>query len=113
MIYRIGKTAIWFAVAFGLAACPAERFRHEKYVCKSVSFDLESIIVSDTGIGGEVKIIGYDNDRTAIIKAINDDHIEIEANRMRLKLDRNDGTVEIIRGSRYARLACKRSIFTM
>jgi hypothetical protein len=113
MIYRIGKLVIWFVIAFGLAACPAERFRHEKYVCKSVSFDLESIIVNDTDIGGEVKIIGYGNDRTAIIKAINDDHIEIEANRMRLKLDRNDGTVEIIRGSRYARLACKRSIFTM
>ena len=113
MIYRIGKSVIWFVIAFGLAACPAERFRHEKYVCKSVSFDLESIIVNDTDIGGEVKIIGYGNDRTAIIKAINDDHIEIEASRMRLKLDRNDGTVEIIRGTRYARLACKRSIFTM
>ena len=69
--------------------------------------------MNDTDIGGEVKIIGYGNDRTAIIKAINDDHIEIEASRMRLKLDRNDGTVEIIRGTRYARLACKRSIFTM
>ena len=113
MIYRTGKTVIWLAIAFGLAACPAERFRHEKYVCKSVSFDLESIIVNDTDIGGEVKIIGYGNDRIAIIKAINDDHIEIEANRMRLELDRNDGTVEIIRGSRYAHLACKRSIFTM
>ena len=113
MIYRIGKTAIWFAVVCSLAACPAERFRHEKYVCKSVSFDLESIIVNDTDIGGEVKIIGYGNDRVAIIKAINDDHIEIEASRMRLKLDRNNGTVEIIRGNRYARLVCKRSIFTM
>ena len=56
MIYRVGKTVIWFAIAFGLAACPAERFRHEKYVCKSVSFDLDSIIVNDTDIGGEVKI---------------------------------------------------------
>ena len=113
MIYRIGKPVIWFVIAFGLAACPAERFRHEKYVCKSVSFDLESIIVNETDIGDEVKIIGYGNDRTAIIKAINDDHIEIEASRMTLKLDRNDGTLKIIRGSRYARLACKRSIFTM
>ena len=113
MIYRIGKPVIWFVIAFGLAACPAERFRHEKYVCKSVSFDLESIIVNDTDIGGEVKIIGYGNNRTAIIKAINDDNIEIEANRMTLKLDRNDGTVKIIRGNRYARLTCKRSIFIM
>ena len=113
MIYRAGKTAIWFAIAFGLAACPAERFRHEKYLCKSVSFDLESIIVNDTNIGGEVKIIGYGNDKIAIIKAISDDHIEIEASRMRLKLDRNDGSVRIARGNRYARLACKRSIFTM
>ena len=113
MIYRVGKTVIWFAIAFGLAACPAERFRHEKYVCKSVSFDLDSIIVNDTDIGGEVKIIGYGKDRTAIIKAINDDHIEIETSRMTLKLDRDDGSVRIVRGNRYAHLACKRSIFTM
>ena len=113
MIYRIGKTAIWFAIAFGLAACPAERFRHEKYVCKSVSFDLESVIVNDTNVGGEVKIIGYGDDRTAIIKAISDDYIKIEANRMKLELDRNDGTVKISRGTRYAYLACERSIFTM
>ena len=113
MISSIGKTAIWFAIALGLAACPAERFRHEKYVCNSVSFDLESIIVNDTDIGGEVKIIGYGNDRTAIIKAVTDDHIKIEASRMALELDRNDGSVRIIRGNRYARLACKRSIFTM
>jgi hypothetical protein len=113
MIYRVSKTAICFAIALGLAACPAERFRHEKYVCKSVNFDLESIIVNDTDIGGEVKIIGYGNHRTAIIKAISDDHIEIEASRMTLKLDRNDGSARIIRGNRYALLACKRSIFTM
>ena len=113
MIYRIGETAIWFAIAFGLAACPAERFRHEKYVCKSVSFDLESIIVNDTNIGGKVKINGYGNHKTAIIKAISDNHIEIEASRMTLELDRNDGSVKISRGNRYARLACKLSIFTM
>ena len=35
--------------------------------------------MNDTDIGGEVKIIGYGNDRTAIIKAISDNHIEIEA----------------------------------
>jgi hypothetical protein len=113
MIYRVGKTVIWFAIAFGLAACPTERFRHEKYVCKSGSFDLDSIIVSDTDIGGEVKIIGYGNDRTATIKAINDDYIEIKASRMTLKLDRNDGSVRVVRGNRYARLVCSRSIFTM
>jgi hypothetical protein len=113
MINRIGKTLICFAVAFGLAACPAERFRHEKYVCKSVSFDLESIIVNDTDVGGEVKIIGYGNDRSAIIKAISDDHIEIDTSTMALKLNRNDGSVRVVRGNRYARLMCSRSIFTM
>jgi len=113
MIYRAGKTAIWFAIAFGLAACPAERFRHEKYLCKSVSFDLESIIVNDTNIGGEVKIIGYGSEKTATIKAISDDHIEVEASRRNLELDRNDGSVKISRGTRFARLACERSIFTM
>ena len=69
--------------------------------------------MNDTDIGDEVKIIGYGNDRTAIIKAINNNHIEIEASGLTLKLDREDGSVRIIRGNRYAHLACKRSIFTM
>lgn len=113
MICLAGKTIIWFAIAFGLAACPAERFRHEKYVCKSASFDLESIIVNDANIGDEVKVIGYVNDRKAIIKDISDDHILLEASRMKLELDRNDGNVRITHGTRFARLTCERSIFTM
>ena len=78
-----------------------------------LEFDLESIIVNDTNIGGEVKIIGYGSEKTATIKAISDDHIEVEASRMNLELDRNDGSVKISRGTRFARLACERSIFTM
>ena len=113
MIYHAGKTAILLASAFALAACPAERFRHEKYVCKSVSFDIESIIVNETNIGGEVRVVGYGSEKTAVIKAISDSHIKIETSRIKLELDRNDGSVRIARGNRYARLACKRSIFTM
>jgi len=113
MIYHAGKAAVLFAIAFVLAACPAERFRHEKYVCKSVSFDIESIIVNETNIGGEVRIIGYSSEKTAVIKAVSDDHIKIETARIKLELDRNDGSVKISRGTRFARLACERSIFTM
>ena len=113
MICLAGRTIIFFAIAFGLAACPAERFRHEKYVCKSVSFDLESIIVNDANIGGEVRVVGYGSEKTAVIKAIRDSHIKIETSRIKLELDRNDGSVKISRGTRFARLACKRSIFTM
>ena len=40
-------------------------------------------------------------------------HIEIQASRMTLELDRNDGSVKISRGTRYARLECERSIFIM
>ena len=113
MIYHAGKTAILLAIAFALAACPAERFRHEKYVCKSISFDIESIIVNETNIGGEIRIIGYSSEKTTVIKAISDDHIKIEATRIKLELDRNDGSVKISRGTRFAHLACERSIFTM
>ena len=95
----LAKPQSGLPLPLALPPVPAERFRHEKYVCKSVSFDLESIIVNDTDIGGEVKIIGYRNDRTAIIKAISDNHIEIEDSRMKLELDRNDGSVRISRGT--------------
>jgi len=39
--------------------------------------------------------------------------IAVEDSRLQLELNRNDGSVKIIRGTRFARLACKRSIFTM
>jgi hypothetical protein len=113
MIYRIGKICILITVAFGLAGCPAERFRHEKYSCNSTSFDLESIVVNEAKVGSEIQIIGYGNERTAIITTINDDMIAVEDSRLQLELNRNDGSVKIIRGTRFARLACKRSIFTM
>ena len=113
MIYRIGKICILITVAFGLAGCPAERFRHEKYSCNSTSFDLESIVVNEPNVGSEVQINGYGSERTAIITAINDDMISVEDSHLQLELNRIDGSVKIIRGSRFARLACKRSIFTM
>jgi hypothetical protein len=39
--------------------------------------------------------------------------IAVEDSHLQLELNRNDGSVKLIRGSRFARLACKRSIFTM
>ena len=113
MIYRIGKIFILIAVAFGLAGCPAERFRHEKYSCNSTSFDFKSIVVNEADVGSEVQIIGYGSERTAIITAVNDGMIAVEDSHLKLELNRNDGSVKLIRGSRFARLACKRSIFTM
>lgn len=113
MIYRAGQTALCLTITFALAACPAERFRHEKYSCKSRNFDLESIIVNDINVGAEVKIIGYSSELKAVIKTINDDQIAIETTRMKMLLNRNNGNVKITRGTRFTQLACEHSVFTM
>lgn len=96
-----------------LAACPAERFRHEKYDCNSSSFDLQSIVVNDAEVGAEVTVIGYSGERVAMITSITDQSIELDTNTQPIKIDRETGKIRVYRGKRFTILACKVTVFTM
>ncbi len=96
-----------------LAACPAERFRHEKYDCNSSSFDLQSIVVNDAEVGAEATVIGYSSERVAMITSIDDQSIELDTNTQLIIINRETGKIQVYRGKRFTILACKVTVFTM
>ena len=53
-----------------LSACQLERFRHEKYSCQNSQLNIAEIIIRNAKKGKEVKIFGYDGERTGIIEEI-------------------------------------------
>ena len=98
---------------FCLTACPTERFRHEKYECNSSAVGISEIIVNDTGVGDLAKIIGYGIEKNAEILSSSKSAITTQIEDIRIKIDRETGTVRVKRGKHYTVLACSKSVFTM
>ena len=97
----------------GLAACPTERFRHEKYSCNSGAFGIAEIILNDTGVGDMAKIIGYGHEKEVMILSSSKSSITTKMDDIQIKIERDTGTVRVKRGNRYAVLTCSKSVFTM
>ena len=53
-----------------VSGCQLERFRHEKYSCQNSQLNIAEIIIRSAKKGKEVKIFGYDGERTGIIEEI-------------------------------------------
>ena len=113
MIYRIGKICILITVAFGLAGCPAERFRHETYKCNSSSFDIAEIILNNTDVGDDATIVGYGGEKKVEIQSSSRASIGMTSGDVKIMIARETGKVTVKRGNRYAVLSCTKSVFTM
>ena len=96
-----------------LSGCQLERFRHEKYSCQNSNLDISEIVIRDAKKGKEVKIFGYDGERTGIIKNISSQIAIIQTEDGSLKLNRKTGALSIQRKNRYTRISCKLSVFTL
>ncbi len=110
---RFHKIALLILCVGSLAACPTERFRHEKYKCSSNSYGIASIVLNDTDIGDEGKIIGYENDIAAKITSSNASAITLKTDKLRITINRETGAITIVRGNHYIVLSCTKSVFTM
>ena len=114
MMHRRLIHFILLAVCGGsLTACPAERFRHEKYECNSGALGIVEIILNDTGVGDMAKIIGYGHEKEVKILSSTKALITTKMDGTRIEIERDTGTVRVKRGNRYAVLACSKSVFTM
>ncbi len=97
----------------GLSSCQLERFRHEKYSCLNSNLDIAEIVIRSAKKGKEVKIFGYDGERTGIIENISSQLAIIQTEDGSLKLNRKTGALSIQRKNRYTRISCKLSVFTL
>ena len=96
-----------------LSGCQLERFRHEKYSCQNSNLDIAEIVIRNAKKGKEVKIFGYDGERTGIIENISSQLAIIRTEDGTLKLNRKTGALSIQRRNRYTRTNCKLSVFTL
>ena len=96
-----------------LSGCQLERFRHEKYSCQNSNLDIAEIVIRNAKKGKEVKIFGYDGDRTGIIEKISSQIAVIRTEDGTLKLNRKTGALSIQRRNLYTRTSCKLTIFTL
>ena len=110
---QLAHLSLVIICSVGLAACPTERFRHEKYKCNSGAFGIAEIIVNDTGVGDMAKIIGYGYERKVKILTSNKSLITAKMDDIRVKIDRDTGKVQLKRDNQYVVLACSKSVFTM
>ena len=97
----------------GLSGCQLERFRHEKYSCQNSNLDIAEIVIRSAKKGKEVKIFGYDSERTGVIESISSQLAIIQTEDGTLKLNRKTGALSIQRRNRYTRISCKLSVFTL
>ena len=96
-----------------LSGCQLERFRHEKYSCQNSNLDIAEIVIRSAKKGKEVKIFGYDSERTGVIESISSQLAIIRTEDGTLKLNRKTGALSIQRRNRYTRTSCKLSVFTL
>ena len=102
------------ALAISLSSClDFERFRHEKYVCNSYDLDIMEIIIRRAKTGKTVLISGFERDREGLIVSISESNALIEVDGIELMIDREAGSLSALRGTRYYKLSCKQTIFTI
>ena len=96
-----------------VSGCQLERFRHEKYSCQNSQLNIAEIIIRSAKKGKEVKIFGYDGERTGIIEEISSQIALIRTSDGTLKLNRKTGALSVQLQNRYSRANCKVSVFTL
>ena len=96
-----------------LWGCFPERFRHEKYDCSSSPGTIKAIVLSKAEVGNHAKIIGVAGEQEASVAEINTQRAILHFADRQIKVNRETGAITLIYGSRYKRMICTKSLFTM
>ena len=111
--HKILSGLLGAVILTSVSACQLERFRHEKYNCQNSQLNIAEIIIRSAKKGKEVKIFGYDGERTGIIEEISSQIALIRTSDGTLKLNRKTGALSVQLQNRYSRTNCKVSVFTL
>ena len=96
-----------------LWGCLPERFRHEKYDCSSSPGTIKAIVLSKAEVGNHAKIIDMTGEQAASVEKINTQMAILHFADRQIKVNRETGAITLIYGSRYKRMICTKSLFTM
>ena len=110
---RFVKLSAISLITLGLTACPAERFRHEKYLCHSHSFNLAEITVNKTAVGDTVTVTTSRGNALGTITEASEKELKIDFAGQPIQINRRNAVVTIFKNQRYAKIKCKKTVFTM
>ena len=110
---RFVKLSAILLITLGLTACPAERFRHEKYLCHSQSLNLAEITVNKTAVGDTVTVTTSRGNALGTITKASEKELQIDFDRQPIHIDRQNAVITIFKNKRYAKIKCKKTVFTM
>ena len=108
----VQKTTLLLLIS-SLWACFPERFRHEKYDCSSSPGTIKAIVLSKAEVGNHAKIIDITGEQAASVEKINTQVAILTFADRQIKINRESGAITLIYGSRYKRMICTKSLFTM
>ena len=107
------KTATHLLFAICLCSCLPERFRHEQYDCSASLNNISTITLNKAKTGDYAKIVTPFNEAKANITQIDQQTAWLIYKRIQIKINRKTGKITMIEGTRYRKVACKKTVFTM
>ena len=107
------KAASLLLFATCLCSCLPERFRHEKYDCSGSLQIINTIIINKAKPGNYAKIVSSTSETKANITQIDEQTAWLTYKNMQMKINRKTGTMTMVEGTRYIKVGCKKTVFTM
>lgn len=96
-----------------LCSCLPERFRHEKYDCSESLQTINTIIINKAKPGNYAKIINPTRETEANITQIDEQTAWLTYKNMQMKINRKTGEMTMLLGTKYRKVNCKKTVFTM
>ena len=107
------KSPLLLLFAICLCSCLPERFRHEKYDCSGSLQNISTIIINKAKTGKHAKIVSPTSKTEANITQIDEQTAWLTYKNRQMKINRKTGEITIIHGTRYMKVGCKKTVFTM
>tara|TARA_B100001057_G_C22704463_1_gene893169 strand:- start:5 stop:388 length:384 start_codon:yes stop_codon:yes gene_type:complete len=104
-------TLLLFAIC--LCACLPERFRHEKYDCSGSLPNINTIVINKARAGNYAKIVSPTSETKANITQIDEQTAWLTYKNMQMKINRKTGAMTMVHGTKYIKVGCKKTVFTM
>ena len=107
------KVTILLLLAICLCSCLPERFRHEKYDCSSSLQNINTIVINKATVGNFANIVSPTSETKANITQIDEQIAWLTYKNMQIKINRKTGEMTMVQGTRYIKVGCKKTVFTL
>ena len=106
-------TTLMLIFVICLCSCLPERFRHEKYDCSGSQQNINTIIINKAKTGNYAKIVSSTRETKASITQIDEQTAWLTYKNIKLKINRKTGKMTMTQGTKYIKVSCTKTVFTM